>query len=504
MRRHYRRKFVSIGFHFMKLSETLPVACPVFPAGAFAFQCDKVCSMNRRLFLGSALAAAIGEAASKRPLNVLHIISDDLTSTALGCYGHPIVQSPNVDSIARAGVRFDRAYCQFALCAPSRASFLTGLRPDTTRVLSNGPDFRDFIPNHITLPQLFKNNGYQAIREGKLYHMGVPGTVGTDRWQDAQSWSHNGSPQGKEHNSKGDGRNLTPHIGQGVAMQYVRTPDAAEQADFDAANRAIAHLEKHRGDPFYMGLGFVRPHVPMVAPDKYFDRYPLSKIKLAENPANDLDDIPALVPRVLANTSHNMKMNGDQQMEALRAYYASISFMDDQLGRVLKTLDALKLRDHTIIVFQSDHGWHLGEHTFWQKRSLMEESAKVPFIVSAPKQKGNGKTCRSLVELVDLYPTLAGLAGLKAPENLQGKSLQQLLQSPNQPFKPAAHTQLNAGKTLGRAVRTEHFRYIRWQDDGQTAEELYDHRSDPREFTNLASRPEFAGELERHRRLLPS
>ncbi|MBM3755845.1 MAG: sulfatase [Acidobacteria bacterium] len=456
--------------------------------------------MLRRNFIAS--ASATFAAPKKKPMNVLFVVSDDLTSTALGCYGHPLVQSPNVDSIAKAGVRFDRAYCQYALCAPSRASFLTGLRPDTTQVRTNGPDFRDFIPDHVTMPQLFKNNGYAAIREGKMYHMGVPGTVGTDQWQDARSWSHNGSPQGKEHNSKGEGKNLTPHIGQGVAMQYVRTPDPKEQADFDAANRAIAHLEKHRNDPFFIGLGFVRPHVPFVAPNEYFDRYPLSKIKLAQNPANDLDDIPPIAMATMPNTSYNMKMNEDQQMEALRAYYAAISFMDDQLGRVLKALDALGLRDNTVVVFQSDHGWHLGEHTFWQKRSLMEESAKVPLIISAPGQKARGQVSRSLVELVDVYPTLAGLCGLTPPANLHGKTLQPLLDNPRKKHKDVALTQLNTPKLDARAARTDNFRYIRWKSGDEVAEELYDHRKDPREFTNVAAKPEYAGALKSHRALI--
>jgi uncharacterized sulfatase len=456
---------------------------------------------SRRRFLATALAPFVRTQAAAPPKNVLFVVADDLTSTALGCYGHPIVQSPNVDSLARDGVRFDRTYCQYALCAPSRASFLTGMRPDTTKVLTNGPDFRDALPNHATLPQLFKNNGYQAIREGKMYHMGVPGTVGTDRWQDAASWTHNGSPQGKEHNSKGEGQNLTPKIGQGVAMQYVRTPDASEQADFDAANRAIAHLEKHRNDPFFLGLGFVRPHVPFVAPSSYFDKYPLAKIKPYANPADDLADIPAFVPKVLGNTALHMGMNEDQQREALRSYYAAISFMDDQLGRVLRTLEALKLRQNTVIVFMSDHGWHLGEHTFWQKRSLMEQSTKVPFIISAPGRKARGKATRSLVELLDLYPTVAELCGLRPADALHGKSVVPLLDDPRRAHKEVARTQLNAGKTEGRAARTEHFRYIRWQHEGETAEELYDHRQDPAEFRNVAAQSAYASELERHRKL---
>ncbi|MBL8211813.1 MAG: sulfatase [Bryobacterales bacterium] len=463
--------------------------------------------MTRRHFLTTTAAAVAApaihvSAQKRRPPNVLFIVSDDLSPTALGCYGHKLVQSPNVDRLARQGTRFDRAYCQYALCAPSRASFLTGLRPDTNRVLSNGPDFRDFIPDTVTLPQLFKNNGYTAIREGKMYHMGVPGTVGTNRWQDPKSWSHDGSPQGKEQNSKGEGKNLTPHIGQGVAMHYVSTPDPSEQADFDAANRAIAHLEKHRDDPFFLGLGFVRPHVPFVAPSRFFDLYPLSKIQPFVNPPDDLNDIPALVLKTLVNNVNNMRMNEDQVREALRGYFAAISFMDDQLGRVLQALDRLGLRENTIVTFQSDHGWHLGEHTFWQKRSLMEQSAKVPLIISAPGKK-RGQTTRSLTELVDLYPTLAELAGVPLAHSVHGKSLVPLLNNAKAAHKTEAHTQLNAGPTLGRAVRTDRYRFIQWKSNGETFEELYDHAKDPQEFTNLAAKPEAKAELERHRALLP-
>jgi len=434
-------------------------------------------------------------------MNVLYVVSDDLSPTALGCYGHPLVQSPNVDSIARAGVRFDRAYCQFALCAPSRASFLTGLRPDTTRVRSNGPDFREFLPDAVTLPQLFKNNGYRAIREGKMFHMGVPTTVGTDRWQDAASWSHNGSPQGKEDRSRGEGRNLTPKHDAGRAMNYIRTPDPSEQADFDAANRAIAHLEANRNQPFFLAVGFVRPHVPLVAPDRFFDLYPVAKIRPFVSPAGDTDDIPALALRALGNTTGHMGMDEDKQREALRAYFASVSFMDEQLGRVLRTLDALKLRDNTVIVFQSDHGWHLGEHGIWQKRSLMEESARVPLIISAPGRKGRGRRTRAITELVDVYPTVAELCGLTPPARLEGKSLVHLLDNPAREHKATAHTQLDTPQAQGRAVRTDHFRYIRWGSASETGEELYDHRRDPREFRNLAADPAAAPELARHRAL---
>jgi iduronate 2-sulfatase len=462
--------------------------------------------MNRRLFLGSSLAGFSILKGAKKPMNVLFIVSDDLTSTALGCYGHKLVKSPNVDGIARQGMRFDAANCQYPLCAPSRASFLTGMRPDKTKVITNGPDFRDFVPNAVTLPQLFKNNGYEAIREGKMYHMGVPGTVGTDRWQDAASWSHNGSPQGKEHLSKGDLKNYTPHIaGAGVSMQVVKTPDEKEQADFDAANRAIAHIERLGDKPFFIGLGFVRPHVPMVAPGRFHDLYPLKDIKPFQNPADDFADMPPFIKRTNPNNWDNMKMDEDKQREALQGYYASISFMDEQLGRVLRVLEAKKLRENTIVTFQSDHGWGLGEHEHWQKQCLFEESAKVPLVVSVPGMKNRGKVYSHPVELVDVYPTIADYAGLTAPKELDGVSLRPALENPDRQVKPAAHTQLNTAVANGRAVRTRHFRYLHWKTpEGEVFEELYDRRKDPQEFRSVSKDPAYARDLEAHRKLLPA
>jgi iduronate 2-sulfatase len=458
--------------------------------------------MNRRTFLGACATPLLR--AQTKPKNVLFIMADDLTSRGLACYGNKVVKTPNIDKLAASGMLFQRAYCQYPLCAPARASLLTGRMPDVTRVLTNGPDFRDHIPDTVTLPQLFKNNGYAAIREGKMYHMGVPGTVGTPRWQDEASWTHNGSPQGKEHTSQGKLTALTPHIeGPGVSMNFVMTPDPKEQADFDAANRAIAHLEKHRNSQFFLGLGFVRPHVPFVAPDRFFDMYPLDVIKNFENPPNDLDDIPSY-PKVVGNWGH-MKMNDEQRRYALRAYYASTSFMDEQLGRVIDTLDALKLRDNTVVSFMSDHGWSLGEHTHWQKQNLMEESAKVPLIISAPGMKERGKVTYNLTESLDVYPTIAAQCGLRPPAYIDGKDLTPVLNNAKARTRQFARTQLFNPNFDGRAIRTEHFRYIRWKPkDGAVAEEFYDHRKDPFEFTNLAVSATPPKDLAAHRALIPS
>ncbi|MBI4908493.1 MAG: sulfatase [Acidobacteria bacterium] len=455
--------------------------------------------LTRRTFLAAGAAAAHAQRQS-RP-NVLFIAADDM-NTALGCYGHPIVKTPNVDSLARKGVRFDRAYCQFPLCGPSRASLLTGLRPDTTQVLGNNIDFRDFHPKAVTLPQLFKNNGWFSAREGKMYHMNVPGEVGTPKYQDEASWNHSVSPQGLENKTEGTGRKLNPP-GVTFGMNWISAASPDGQADTNAADHALALLEAHRGQPFFLGLGFIRPHLPFVAPSRFYDMYKLDAMRPANNPPDDLDDIPAAAKKVRPQLWNNMKMDEPRIREALRGYYASTSFMDDQLGRVLSGLRQMGLESNTIIVFWGDHGWNLGEHTRWQKMSIMEQSARVPLIISAPGRKGNGKACRSLVEFVDVYPGIAELCGLTPPPTLEGQSLVPLLDNPQRRWKKAAFTQLKYEDITGRAIRTARYRYIRWEGQGG-GEELYDHDRDPGEFTNLASKAVAKATLEEHRKILDS
>lgn len=434
--------------------------------------------------------AAFANQARRQRLNVLFIAADDMNNR-LGCYGDRVVKTPNIDRLAAEGVRFDRAYCQFPLCGPSRASLMTGLRPDTTQVLGNNVDFRDHLPEAVTLPQYFKQQGYFTARDGKMFHMNVPGEVGLPRFQDPPSWSLDFSPQGKEQKSKGERRvRGEGREGQGNAMEWVMTPDASEQADHHAANEAIAIIEKHQDEPFFVGLGFVRPHLPFVAPAKYFDLYPLDQIALPKNVPGDLDDIPAAAKAVRPHLWNHMKMDERGIRESIRGYYASTTYMDEEAGRVLAALEKMKLRERTVVVFWGDHGWNLGEHTRWQKMSLMEDSARVPLIISAPGRKGNGKASRALVEFVDLYPTMVELCGLPAKAGLHGQSLRPLLDDPGREHKKAAFTQLRyeeKGKVItGRSVRTSRYRYIEWEGAAGGGEELYDHDRDAGEFTNLA------------------
>jgi len=284
-------------------------------------------------------------------------------------------------------------------------------------------------------------------------------------------------------------------------MQWIAAASATGQADTNAADHALALLEQHRGAPFFLGVGFIRPHLPFVAPSRFYDLYPLGSLPAPENPPGDLDDIPAAAKAVRPQLWNHMKMDEPRIREALRGYYASTSFMDDQVGRVLGGLERMGLGDNTIVVFWGDHGWHLGEHTRWQKMSLMEESARVPLIVAAPGRKGNGQGSRALVEFVDVYPTLAELCGLTPPANLEGQSLAPLLDAPSRAFKRAAFTELRYESITGRSVRTARYRYIRWEGAGG-GEELYDHDKDPREFTNLATKPEARAALDEHRRIL--
>lgn len=435
------------------------------------------------------LSASLVDAAEQK-LNVLYIAVDDLNN-ALHCYGHSMVKSPHVDRLAAQGTRFDRAYCQFPLCSPSRSSFLTGLRPDTTGVKDNAVEFRKNIPDVVTLPQMFQNNGYFVARVGKLFHYGVPLQIGTSGLDDPPSWMLVRNPRGRDRDDEPKIFSLEPGKFGGTPSWLSADGADEEQTDAIGAAETIKLLEANKDKPFFIACGFYRPHTPYVAPHKYFDLYPRDKLPLPQFPSNDRVDIPAP-----ALSQHPAKYNMDEKLtrEALQAYYASITFMDAQVGKLLAALDRLKLRDKTIVVFHSDHGYHNGEHGgLWQKQSLFEESARIPMIISAPGQKTVGQGSGAVAELVDLYPTLADLCGLKAPANLPGRSLRPQLDDPSVKGKPAAITQVRRGggpmgkaaSFAGYSLRTERWRYTEW-DGGKQGVELYDHDNDPGEFTNLA------------------
>jgi iduronate 2-sulfatase len=428
-----------------------------------------------------------------RRMNVLFIASDDLNN-AMGAYGHSLVKTPNLDRLARRGRIFDRAYTQFPLCSPSRSSLMTGWRPDATRVYDLTTHFRAALPDVVTLPQMFRNNGYMAARVGKIYHYGVPGGIGTSGLDDPPSWDKFVNPRGRDKDEENLLRNLTPTRGLGSSLSYLAAEGKdEEQTDGIVATETIRLLEETRDKPFFIAAGFYRPHCPYIAPKKYFDLYPLDKIVLPNEPPDHLKKVP---DAAIWTKPLYWDTNEQQRREVIQAYYASITFMDAQVGRVLDALERLKLADNTIVVFWSDHGYLLTEHGQWMKQSLFEESARVPFLIAAPNAKAKGRATPRPVELLDIYPTLADLCGLPAPAGLEGRSLRPLLDNPQAKWDKAAYTQVERGpqgqRFMGRSVRTERWRYTEWDDAGKQGVELYDHANDPREYRNLAGDPKFA------------
>ncbi len=459
------------------------------------------------------VAVRAEEAKPNRP-NVLLIISDDLAAR-LGCYGDPMVKSPNIDRLAARGVRFDRAYCQFPLCNPSRASFLTGLRPDTTRVYENATQFRKNVPDAQSLGQTFQKADYYVARVGKLYHYGVPAQIGTDGLDDPPSWAERFNPKGA------DVEELTPLIERvalekGMKRSILKTNNrldqmggtlswlAADGADTEftdgkIADRAIRMLREHKDGPFLIAVGFFRPHTPYVAPKKYFELYPLDRITLPTVPEGYRQTVPRMA---FTFKPEEEAMDDDLRKQAIQAYSASTSFMDAQVGRVLETLEQLNLTDNTIVVFISDHGYHLYDHELWQKMTLFENAARVPMIIAAPKG-AKGAVSPRTVELVDLHPTLAALCGIEPPKGLDGWSIQSLVEKPDAPWDKPAITQVQRGnRRMGYSVRTEQWRYTEW-NGGKAGAELYDHDNDPRELKNLANEPAFAETVAAMKKLLP-
>jgi uncharacterized sulfatase len=437
---------------------------------------------------GENRAAEASQPSPRRP-NVLLIMADDLNND-LGAYGHPIVKTPNLDRLAARAVRFDRAYNQFPLCNPSRASLMTGLRPDTIRVYNLVTEFRSVLPDVVTLPQLFKRHGYVSARVGKIYHYGVPGQIGTSGLDDPPSWDIAINPRGIDKDEEPQLTNFTPDRGLGSALAFYVSPAQDEQhTDGKVAAETIALLESHKDRPFFIAAGFYRPHCPFIAPRKYFDMYPLDRIPAPSMAREQLAQIP---PAAFFTNPPNWNLTEQQQRESIRAYYASISFLDANVGRLLEALERLRLADNTIVVFLSDHGYNLGEHGQWMKQSLFERSARGPLIIAAPGVSARGGVSPRTVEYLDLYPTLAELAGLPTPSGLEGHSLTPLLKNPQAQWDRPAFTQVRRGPEreafMGYSVRTEKWRYTEW-DNGTRGRELYDETADPGETRNLAPDP---------------
>ncbi|MEE2948330.1 MAG: sulfatase [Verrucomicrobiota bacterium] len=472
---------------------------------------------RKRPYLFSFALAAIcfAEQGSSAQPNVLFIAVDDLNND-LGCYGHPLVQSPNIDRLAKRGMRFDRAYCQYPVCNPSRASLMTGLYPEQTGVLSNAGNFRKRHPDITTLSQHFMNNGYFAARVGKIYHYGVPLQIGTSGEDDPASWNKVLNPIGIDRTELEPISTLIKgQYGGTISWRIIDSRDE-DHTDGKGALDAIRIMTDHHpdktGKPFFLAMGFFRPHTPYVAPAHYAKLYPLDKIDPVLERPGDRDDIPAAA---LADRAYQRELSLAQRREIIQAYYASITLMDSCVGKLLDALDRLKLADNTIVVFFSDHGYHLGQHGLWQKSDLFEGSVRVPLILSVPGMKNAGEASGSLTELIDLYPTLAELCGLAKPAHLKGKSLATVLDNPKAKLRQAAFSVSNSRgkipghrgphrtKPLGHTIRTERYRYTEW-GGGKHGVELYDYKTDPDEYTNLAKRPSARKTLRRIQQLMQS
>ncbi|CAN5171400.1 sulfatase [soil metagenome] len=416
-------------------------------------------------------------------LNVLFIVADDLRCS-LGCYGDPQVRSPNIDRLATKGLRFERAYCQYPVCNPSRSSFLTGKRPDTTRILDNQQSLRLQQPDVVTLPQLFRQHGAFTASLGKILHAGVDSQGKQVLFQDPKSFDDCRNFEATKTGKKGEGRNLTGGKLKWCSWLAAEGTDE-DQPDGQIAAEAIKLLKSHREKPFFIGVGFLKPHDPFNAPKKYFDQYPLDKIKLSQEPDDRSVDLPLAIP----NKGDFAAFTDQERKEFRRAYFAGISFTDAQIGKLLDTLDQQKLWDNTIVVMMGDHGYHLGEHGWWNKATIFELCARTPLIVWVPGLKGMSQSTKGIVEFIDLYPTIAELSGLSPPMKMDGTSFLAMLKDPTKAGKKAAFTQVTRGKMMGRSVRTDRWRYTEW-DEGRKGIELYDHNSDPLEYHNLASKPE--------------
>jgi iduronate 2-sulfatase len=453
--------------------------------------------LNRKRFIVTVLllASTLSSAQQNKKPNILFIISDDLTATAVSSYENKACNTPNIDKLASEGVRYTRAYSQYPVCGPSRASLMSGYYPTATRTYGYVSGRENIGPERKTWSQLFKEKGYYTARVSKIFHMGVPIDIenGSNGADDEASWTERYNSQGPEWKAAGEAElvqgnptETLPRKGGNVMTIVKADGDDLVHSDGKTAQKAIELIKKHKNDPFFLAIGFVRPHVPFVAPKNYFEPYPYQKILMPKKVEGDWNDIPKRGINYV--TSINGQMSSDQEKKAVAAYYASVSYMDVQVGKVLYALKEEGLEDNTIVIFTSDHGFHLGEHSFWMKVSLHEESVRVPMIIKVPGKKP--AVCNSFVELLDLYPTVAELAGIETSKHLQGKSLVKTFKNPNRKVRKIAFSVSQGGKSF--LLRTKKWAYIQYDEDAASGIELFDMENDPKQFTNLAGNEAYA------------
>ncbi len=447
--------------------------------------------IHKKLLLAILIASLAASHLLAQSPNIILIYADDL-GARLGCQGDNLASTPNIDKLAESGVLFQNAYCQLPTCGPSRASMLTGLYPWQTGVYGND-SFRDHIPDVVTLPQLLREHGYFTARVGKIYHMGIPGGIGTPGHDDPLAWdltvNNTGWDAKKENLAK---VHKIADIGLGICPAW-HAPDIpdTEMADGQGTQNAIKLMKAFHpditGQPLMLAMGYYRPHPPMVAPKKYFDMHPLESVELPYVPENDREDIPEVAFELKGEAFNFIgESNGKHYTQA---YYAAVSFIDAQVGMLINALKENNLYENSIIIFVGDQGFHLGEHGHWHKTTLFEEGTKVPLIFAGKGIENKGKKSTCITELVDVYPTLAEMLHIKTPHTMSGKSLTGILNGNPNNEKGTALTAVRQAR--GISLRTNRYRLTSWTIKGEKVYELYDHQNDPKELHNQALNPEY-------------
>jgi uncharacterized sulfatase len=431
---------------------------------------------------------------SAKPTNVLFIMIDDFRPE-LASYKVDGIRTPNIDRLAAKGLQFNAAYCQYPVCNSSRSSLLTGLRPDELAIYSNKVALRKKRPGIVTLPQLFRNNGYFTAGLGKLLHMGTDQEGNQTLFRDDASFDHffralGNTPQiGRE----GEGRMLGDGTVRWARWLAAEGGDTA-QADGMLAAEAVRLLEENHDKPFFIGVGFHKPHDPFIAPKEYFDLYPLDEMNLA----NDPKDRTPLLEHALPDSYNFETFEEKDRREFKRAYHACTTFVDAQVGKVLNTMDRLRLWDNTIVVLLGDHGYHLGEHGWWNKVTVFDIGARVPLVMWVPKSKGMGGQTEAVVELLDLYPSLVDLCHLQPAHEVSGESLRPIVEDPSVDVQKPAFTQvLRDPVGMGYSVRYGDWRLTQWGQDGSGGLELYNVKKDKEGYYNYANDPKYAANLDR-------
>lgn len=469
--------------------------------------------MKRLTFLLVLLASLriLHSSFSAQP-NILLIYADDL-NCEIGCYGNALVKSPNLDKLAARGVRFERAFCQYPLCNPSRTSMMTGLRPETLgqTAMGNSKDEVKLPAGASTLGAWLRGHGYFTAKAGKIFH----GEKYTDSWDEALAFADSEAGGGVKSKAKSAAFFAMPpktklvngvekKLGEALVSRVL--PGGDEQTnDGKVARDGVKLLARaaQSGKPFFVAIGFHAPHLPLDAPEKYFDLYDPAKIPLPDEPLELLKDTPSTALNSSGSTER--PLTREERQKATAAYYASVSFLDVQVGVVLDALEEQKLADNTLVVFVSDHGFHLGDHGgLWSKTTLFDAAARVPFIFAGPGVAAHGQASPRVVELVDLFPTLMAVCALPAPEKLQGRSLAPFFQDPQAASdRPARTVVINHERVSGASIRTERYTFTEWAG-GQRGIELYDRSTDPQEMRNLAADPAHSDALRQMQRLLRS